>query len=114
MFYVFFFNDTATTEIYTDRSSAASDVYKRQVQLFTVSLQSKFPGYPGYYYRDVNFGNYLTAVVDYWPHFARSLLYAGLATLLAFILAYPLAYAMAFKAGKWLSLINISEPTRPY
>ena len=26
-----FFNDTATTEIYTSRSSAASDVYKRQV-----------------------------------------------------------------------------------
>ena len=26
----FFFNDTATTEIYTNRSSAASDVYKRQ------------------------------------------------------------------------------------
>jgi hypothetical protein len=31
----------------------------------------------------------------------RSLLFAGLATLLAFVLAYPLAYAMAFKAGKW-------------
>ena len=29
-FMFFFFNDTATTEIYTDRSSAASDVYKRQ------------------------------------------------------------------------------------
>jgi spermidine/putrescine transport system permease protein len=28
------------------------------VQLFTVSLQSQFPGYPGYYYRDVNVGNY--------------------------------------------------------
>ena len=27
------------------------------VQLFTVSLQSQFPGYPGYYYRDLNFGN---------------------------------------------------------
>lgn len=77
------------------------------VQLFTVSLQSKFPGYPGYYYRDVNFGNYLTAIVDYWPHFARSLLYAGLATLLAFLLAYPLAYAMAFKAGKWRGIMMI-------
>ena len=28
----FFFNDTATTEIYTWSSSAASDVYKRQFQ----------------------------------------------------------------------------------
>ncbi len=77
------------------------------VQLFTVSLQSKFPGYPGYYYRDVNFGNYVNAVVDYWPHFVRSLMYAGLATLLAFVLAYPLAYAMAFKAGKWRGVMMI-------
>ena len=30
-FFLFFFKDTATTEIYTRRSSAASDVYKRQV-----------------------------------------------------------------------------------
>ena len=29
-FFIFFFNDTATTEIYTRSSSAASDVYKRQ------------------------------------------------------------------------------------
>src|SRR5665254_21578 len=29
-FFFFFFNDTATTEIYTRKSSAASDVYKRQ------------------------------------------------------------------------------------
>ena len=29
-FFFFLFNDTATTEIYTNRSSAASDVYKRQ------------------------------------------------------------------------------------
>ena len=28
---LFFFNDTATTEIYTILSSAASDVYKRQL-----------------------------------------------------------------------------------
>jgi len=77
------------------------------VQLFTVSLQSRFPGYPGYYYRDVNVGNYVQAVVDYWPHFVRSILYAGAATLLAFVLAYPLAYAMAFKAGKWRGVMMI-------
>src|SRR5665254_5905 len=29
-FFFFFFNDTATTEIYTRKTSAASDVYKRQ------------------------------------------------------------------------------------
>lgn len=77
------------------------------VQLFTVSLQSRFPGYPGYYYRDVNWHNYVDAFTRYGPHFARSFLYAGLATLLCFVLAYPLAYAIAFKAGRWRSLMLI-------
>ena len=77
------------------------------VQLFTVSLQSGFPGFPGYYYRDVNVGNYGTALTEFAPHFGRSLLYAGLATLFAFILAYPLAYAMAFKAGRWRNVMMI-------
>ncbi|HOA57941.1 MAG: ABC transporter permease [Actinomycetales bacterium] len=77
------------------------------VQLATVSLQSQFPGYPGYYYRNVDFGNYGRAIVEYWPHFVRSLLFAGLATFFAFVLAYPLAYAMAFKAGKWRGVMMI-------
>jgi spermidine/putrescine transport system permease protein len=77
------------------------------VQLFTVSLQSGFPGYPGYYYRDVNFGNYVTALTDFSAHFGRSLLYAGLATVFAFLLAYPLAYAMAFRAGRWRNVMMI-------
>lgn len=77
------------------------------IQLFTVSLQSGYPGYPGYYYRDLNFGNYLTAFTQYWPHFVRSLLFAGLATFFAFVLAYPLAYAMAFKAGRWRNVMLI-------
>ena len=77
------------------------------VQLFTVSLQSQFPGYPGYYYRDLNFGNYWTALTQFGPHFGRSLLFAGLATFFAFCLAYPLAYAMAFKAGRWRGVMMI-------
>ncbi len=77
------------------------------VQLFTVSLQSQFPNYPGYYYRDVNVGNYATALSDFLPHFGRSLLYAGLATIFGFVLGYPLAYAMAFKAGKWRNVMMI-------
>jgi spermidine/putrescine transport system permease protein len=77
------------------------------IQLFSVSLQSGFPGYPGYYYRDVNFGNYVTALTQFAPHFGRSLLYAALATLFTFILAYPLAYAMAFKAGRWRNVMLI-------
>jgi spermidine/putrescine transport system permease protein len=77
------------------------------VQLAAVSLQSRYPGFPGYYYRDVNFENYTAALTDYAPHFARSFLYAGFATLLAFALAYPLAYALAFKAGRWRNLMLI-------
>ena len=77
------------------------------VQLAAVSLQSRYPGFPGYYYRDLNFSNYAAALTDYAPHFARSFLYAGLATFLAFVIAYPLAYAMAFKAGKWRNLMMI-------
>ncbi len=77
-------------------------------QLFTVSLQSQFPGFPGYYYRDVNLGNYATALTQFAPQFGRSLLFAGLATFFAFCLAYPLAYAMAFKAGRWRSVMLIA------
>jgi spermidine/putrescine transport system permease protein len=77
------------------------------VQLFTVSLQSGFPGYPGYYYRDVNVANYATALTQFAGHFGRSLLYAALATVFAFVLAYPLAYAMAFKVGRWRNVMLI-------
>lgn len=77
------------------------------VQLFTVSLQSDFPGYPGYYYRDVNVGNYVSALAEFWPHMLRSLLFGALATFFAFILAYPLAYALAFKAGRWRPVMLI-------
>ncbi len=77
------------------------------VQLFTVSLQSDYPGYPGYYYRDVNVGNYVSALVEFWPHLLRSLVFGALATFFAFVLAYPLAYAMAFKAGRWRGVMLI-------
>ncbi len=78
------------------------------VQLASVSLQSGFPGFPGYYYRDVNFGNYATALTDYAGHFGRSMLYAGLATVFCFLLAFPLAYAMAFRAGRWRNVMLIA------
>ena len=77
------------------------------VQLFLVSLQSGYPGFPGYYYQDVNIGNYGRALTEFGWHFGRSLLFAGAATFFAFALAYPLAYAMAFKAGKWRSVMMI-------
>jgi spermidine/putrescine transport system permease protein len=76
-------------------------------QLGATSLQSQFPGYPGYYYRDLNFGNFATAAWDYRWFFGRSLLFASLATLFAFCLAYPLAYTIAFKAGRWRGVMLI-------
>ena len=72
----FFFNDTATTEIYTDRSSAASDVYKRQAhERFVFQLEP-----------NEAFGQHNDRLVE---RISRSGLPA-------------------------LSLIHISEPTRPY
>ena len=77
------------------------------VQLAGVSLQSRFPGFPATTTPTSTSPNYASALTDYAPHFARSFVYAGLATFLAFVVAYPLAYAMAFKAGRWRSLMMI-------
>ncbi len=76
-------------------------------QLAAVSLQSLYPGRPGYYVSDTNVGNFVTALTQFGAHFGRSLLYAGLATVLAAALAYPLAYAIAFKAGRWRGVMLI-------
>ncbi|HKF85625.1 MAG TPA: ABC transporter permease, partial [Candidatus Limnocylindrales bacterium] len=39
--------------------------------------------------------------------FAGSLLYAGIATVLALVIAYPLAYAIAFKSGRWKNILLV-------
>ncbi|HBX82560.1 MAG: ABC transporter permease [Propionibacteriaceae bacterium] len=77
------------------------------VQLAIVSIESKFPGYPGYYYLDWNVFNYANALSEFWPQLLRSFLFAGLATIMAFLIGYPLAYAMAFKAGRWRNVMMI-------
>ncbi len=77
------------------------------IQLASVSVQSRYPGFPGYYYRDFNLESYAQALTDYAPHFARSFGYAAVATFFTFVLAYPLAYALAFKAGRWRNLMLI-------
>ncbi|TDB75801.1 ABC transporter permease [Micromonospora sp. KC723] len=53
------------------------------------------------------FGNYPAALQAYWPQFARSFGYAGLALVLALALGYPLAYAIAQKAGRWKNLLLV-------
>ncbi len=52
-------------------------------------------------------GNYWDALHQYHPWLFRSLLYAGLATLLALVISYPLAYWIAFRGGRWKNLLLV-------
>ncbi|WP_149178952.1 ABC transporter permease [Streptomyces sp. TRM49041] len=54
-----------------------------------------------------HFQTYWEALRDYYPQFAKSLLYAGTATLLCLLLGYPLAYLIAFRAGRWRNLLLV-------
>ncbi|MEU3631228.1 ABC transporter permease [Streptomyces fradiae] len=54
-----------------------------------------------------HFPTYWEALRDYHPQFARSLLYAGTATLLCLLLGYPLAYLIAFRAGRWRHVLLV-------
>jgi spermidine/putrescine transport system permease protein len=49
--------------------------------------------------------NYSDAISTYHEQFTRSLVYAGIATVLAFLISYPLAYWIAFRGGRWKSLL---------
>ncbi|WNM24135.1 ABC transporter permease [Demequina capsici] len=51
--------------------------------------------------------NYGEALGEYWPYLIRSLMYAGIATLLCLVLGYVLAYAIAFKAGRWKTVMLV-------
>jgi len=51
------------------------------------------------------FANFPDALSDNSTQFARSFLYAGVATALSLVIAYPLAYAIAFRAGRWRNLL---------
>lgn len=50
---------------------------------------------------------YLNALQQYWPQFVRSIVYAGVATVLCLCLAYPLAYFMAQRAGRWKNFLLV-------
>jgi spermidine/putrescine transport system permease protein len=49
-------------------------------------------------------GNYRDAITTYHTQFARSLEYAGIATIAALLVSYPLAYWIAFRGGRWKNL----------
>jgi spermidine/putrescine transport system permease protein len=56
---------------------------------------------------DWAWGNYWEGIDRYRDQLIRSLIYAGLATALAFGIGYPLAYWIAFRGGRWKSLFLI-------
>jgi spermidine/putrescine transport system permease protein len=56
---------------------------------------------------DWAWGNYWDTLDRYHPWIVRSLLYAGLATVLALLISYPLAYWIAFRGGRWKSLLLV-------
>jgi spermidine/putrescine transport system permease protein len=47
-----------------------------------------------------NFGIFGKAVTDYHKYFARSFVYAGIATVITFVVSYPLSYWIAFYGGR--------------
>ncbi|MGH3348458.1 MAG: ABC transporter permease [Nocardioides sp.] len=77
------------------------------VQLFFTSLYDPSGSFEQGYSMTWHFANYVEAVRDTWNLFARSFLYAGIATLVCLALAYPLAYAIAFKAGRWKNVMLV-------
>lgn len=77
------------------------------ITLLFTSLQAPVPGKSGRYTAAFQVSNYAEAMVEYWPQFLRSFVFAGLATVFALLIAYPLAYFIAFKAGRWRSLMLV-------
>jgi spermidine/putrescine transport system permease protein len=61
----------------------------------------------GAFVQTFDFGNYARVIGEYQEQFARSFIYAGLATLLTLLIAFPLAYMIAFKAGRWRNLLLV-------
>jgi spermidine/putrescine transport system permease protein len=51
--------------------------------------------------------NFSDAFAEHWRTLVRSLMYAGIATLICLLIGYVLAYAIAFKAGRWKNLMLI-------
>ena len=68
------------------------------VSLWTGNLQEGFT-------QTWNWSIYPEALTEYWPWFQRSLIYGGLATILAFALGFPLAYAIAFRGGAYKNIL---------
>jgi spermidine/putrescine transport system permease protein len=65
-----------------------------------MAYTSLWSGFLGAYSFTWNFANYRYGLETYGDIFIRSIVYAGIVTVLALILAYPVAYWIAFYGGK--------------
>lgn len=54
-----------------------------------------------------HFGTYVDALSSYWPQLLRSLIYAGVATLLTLALGYPLAWFIAHRSGRYKNILLV-------
>lgn len=70
---------------------------------FSVSLMSGNPEQG--YELTWAFHTYWDAISEYKEQFGRSIVYAGIATILCLIIGFPLAYFAAFHAGRWRGFI---------
>jgi spermidine/putrescine transport system permease protein len=78
------------------------------INLAGTSTQVPVPGGDiGQYVQKFRFANYIDAFNASRDQFARSFIYATLATLLALAISYPLAYAIAFRSGKYKNLLLV-------
>jgi len=73
------------------------------IQMFLTSLWTG--NLQAGYVQTWNWSIYPEAIAEYWPWLARSILYGGLATVLAFALGFPLAYAIAFRGGAYKNVL---------
>ncbi len=64
-------------------------------------------GDTGQYVQTFRLANYIDAFNAARPQFARSFIYAILATLLALAISYPLAYAIAFRSGRFKNILLV-------
>ena len=59
----------------------------------------------GFTFSFSNWTNYTQALDRYSEQFVRSIVFAGLATLLTFAISFPLAYTIAFRGGRYKNLL---------
>ncbi len=70
-----------------------------QASLWSGTLES------GFTFSWANAETYSTALGRYSEQFLRSILYAGVATVVCLALAFPLAYTIAYRAGRYRTLL---------